>query len=188
MKKLIFTGLLLVITTLTVKAQSIELIPKAGINLSNQKIEHFNGEKNKLNFQGGLGVNIPTGIKNFSIQPEINFVGKGTKFKYLNHSSEINLNYLEAPVLAKYSYGVGYVNAGPAVGFLIDKDSKIPNYAGKLNRVEFSIHMGAGVAIPLGPGKVIVDGRYVLGLNSLSKSTEIKNTGIIISAGYAFAL
>lgn len=47
--------------------------------------------------------------------------------------------------------------------------------------------MGAGLAIPVGLGKVILDARYVLGLTNISdvKGANIENRGVVISAGYA---
>lgn len=70
---------MLSVAAFLVKAQKLELIPKAGINISKQAIEGISGEKFKIGFQGGVGLNIHTGTDGFSIQPELNFVGKGTR-------------------------------------------------------------------------------------------------------------
>lgn len=92
-------------------------------------------------------------------------------------------------MLAKYSFGPVYINAGPSIALMIDKESKfIQNYASQSKKFEFGIQMGAGVAIPLGVGKLIVDGRYALGLTEISKTANIKNRGIMASVGYAFPL
>ncbi|MCW2263061.1 MULTISPECIES: porin family protein [Sphingobacterium] len=185
MKKLILASALIGLS-LYGKAQQVEIIPKVGINVSKQSINSISGEKMKVRFQGGLGVNIFTGIKNFSIQPEINYIGKGTTIKKDNIKKDLDLNYLELPILAKYSFGPVYVNAGPSIGLLLDKDSKlIQNYGEKLNKIDFGVQMGAGVALPAGPGKIIVDARYNLGLNDLGKISTIKNRGIMASFGYA---
>ncbi len=185
MKKLIAASLLL-FTVASVQAQKISLIPKAGINISTQAIEGFSGEKSKVGFQGGLGVNIQT-AGNFSIQPEINYIEKGTKIKMGGNSNTLDLNYLELPVLAKYAFGPVYVNAGPSIGLLLDKKNTVVNaYGRELNKIDFGVQMGAGLALPLGKGKAIIDGRYALGLNNLTKNgNEIKNRGIIASLGYS---
>jgi len=172
------------------KDSGIELIPKAGINIATQSIKNVNGEKSKTSFQAGLGINIQTGLRNFSIQPEVNFMSKGTKIKNNFGSQTYNFNYIEIPVLAKYSFGPVYVNAGPSIGFLMGKSDKIKSAYGKTNTVDFGLQMGAGLAIPAGPGKLIVDGRYNLGLSNISdeKGVNVKNRGFTISLGYAIPL
>jgi hypothetical protein len=174
----------------TKKESGIELIPKAGINIANQSIKNVNGEKSKVSFQAGLGVNIQTGIKNFSIQPEVNFISKGTKFKNSFGNETYNFNYIEVPVLAKYSFGPVYVNAGPSIGFLMGKSDKIKAAYGKTKTIDFGVQMGAGIAIPAGPGKMIIDGRYNLGLSNISdeKGVDVKNRGFAVSLGYAIPL
>ncbi|KAB1231878.1 porin family protein [Chryseobacterium viscerum] len=174
----------------TKKESGIELIPKAGINFANQSIKNVNGEKSKVSFQAGLGVNIQTGVKNFSIQPEVNFISKGTKFKNSFGNETYNFNYIEVPVLAKYSFGPVYVNAGPSIGFLMGESDKIKAAYGKTKTIDFGVQMGAGIAIPAGPGKMIIDGRYNLGLSNISdeKGVDVKNRGFTVSLGYAIPL
>ncbi|RQO74205.1 PorT family protein [Pedobacter sp. KBW06] len=189
MKKLLLSTVM-VLSIGAVKAQKIELIPKAGISISKQSISNMNGEKNKVGFTAGLGVNFQVAKSDFSIQPELNYVSEGTKIKNGNITVKQNLNYLELPVLAKYSFGPVYVNAGPSISLLLsDKDKLQAFYGGKVQKLDFGIQMGAGVAIPAGPGKFIVDGRYALGLTDLSKAAnKVKNRGIIATIGYAIPL
>ncbi|MCL1675144.1 porin family protein [Elizabethkingia meningoseptica] len=174
----------------TKSESGIELIPRAGINISNQSIKNVSGEKSKVGFVGGIGVNIQTGVKSFSIQPEVNFISKGTKVKSNGITETYNFNYIEIPVLAKYSFGPLYVNAGPSIGFLTGKSDKVKAAYGKTHSVDFGIQMGAGLAIPAGPGKLIIDGRYNLGLNNISneKGQSVKNRGVAITLGYAIPL
>ncbi|WP_330747009.1 porin family protein [Chryseobacterium sp. CP-77] len=168
----------------------IQLIPKAGISVYNQAIKGVSGEKSKVGFQAGLAVNIPTGAGNFSVQPEVNFVSKGTKFKNSFANQSFNFNYIEVPVLAKYAFGPVYVNAGPSVGFLMGKNNAVKAVYGKTKSIDFGVQMGAGVAIPAGPGNFIVDARYNLGLTNISdvKGTDIKNRGFAVSLGYSIFL
>ncbi|WP_316734949.1 porin family protein [Pedobacter aquatilis] len=188
MRKLILMALLATGAG-TVSAQKLELIPKAGINISKQAIDATNAEKFKVGFQGGLGLNIHTGAGGFSVQPEINFIGKGTKLEFAGRKTNLELNYLELPVLAKYAFGPVYINAGPSIALMIDKESKfISNYGSAPKKFEFGVQMGAGVALPVGPGKIIIDGRYALGLTDVAKSAGIKNRGIMASLGYAIPL
>jgi len=84
---------------------------------------------------------------NFSIQPEVNFDGQGGQrngmqpvtntdlpplttggYYYANFKNMSILDYLEIPVLAKYTFGKPdlkfYVNAGPYIGFLLNATEK----------------------------------------------------------------
>lgn len=172
-----------------VKAQNIEIIPKAGINIATQSVKGGD-EKAKIGFQGGVGVNFLTGLSGFSIQPELNFINKGTSLKTSSKREKLNLNYLELPVLAKYSFGPVYLNAGPSLGLRLGQGSKEKAGYGAMKKLDFGVQMGGGLAIPVGLGKVILDARYVLGLTNISdvKGANIKNRGVVISAGYAIPL
>jgi hypothetical protein len=189
MKKLVL-AVVLALGFTGANAQELQIIPKIGVNLSNQAINSTNGEKFKVGYQGGVGLNISTLMKNFSFQPEINFVNKGTTIEVGSHKEKYNFNYLEVPVLAKYSFGMFYVNAGPSVGYLVGKDKKLEATYGDLKKINLEVQMGGGVAIPAGPGKVIVDARYGLGLNNISdvSGTNVKNRSILLSVGYAINL
>jgi len=188
MKKLLLVGLL-VSAAFIGKAQQVEIIPKAGVNFAKQAISNLNNEKTKVAFQGGVAFNIQAGKSDFSIQPELNFIGKGTRLKTGALKTNLSMNYLELPVLAKYSFGPVYINAGPSIAMSIDGKEKIARaYAQELKRFDFGLQMGAGVALPVGTGKVIIDGRYGLGLSNIANVGSIKNRGIMASIGYAIPL
>ncbi len=188
MKKLIVASVML-LGAFTTKAQSIQIIPKAGINIATQSIEGVSNEKMKVGFQGGVGVNLQIARSNFSIQPEINYVSKGVALKAGGSKNNLNLGYLELPVLAKYSFGPVYINAGPSIGLLVSKEEKvIKNYGSEFKKIDVGALLGAGVALPAGPGKVIIDARYQLGLNNISEAGDVKNRGIMASVGYAISL
>ncbi|PYF72357.1 porin family protein [Pedobacter nutrimenti] len=171
-----------------VKAQDIQLIPKAGLSLSRQSISNVSGEGFKTGFTAGLGLNFQIAKSSFSIQPELNYVSEGTKIKGTN--LKYNLNYLEIPVLAKYTFGPVYVNAGPSLGLAVGGKEKMEAlYGAKINKLDFGIQMGAGVAIPAGKGSILLDGRYALGLTDVNKGpATAKNRGILLTIGYAIPL
>lgn len=169
-------------------AQQIEIIPKVGINMSKQNIGDLSGEKNRTAIQGGVAVNIAAGSR-FSIQPELNFIQKGTKIKNGTLDETRKLNYLELPVLAKYSVGPVYLNAGPSIGLLLGQNDKTKKQYGEtLKKLDIGLQLGAGLALPAGPGKLIVDARYAMGLTNIGKLHSVKNKGIQVSLGYAIPL
>lgn len=171
-----------------IKAQNVEIIPKAGINIATQSMK--GDKKAKVGFQGGVGINFLTGLSGFSVQPELNFISKGASFKTTSGREKLNLNYLELPVLAKYSFGPVYLNAGPSLGLRLGQGDKEKATYGAMKKLDFGLQMGGGVAIAAGLGKIILDARYVLGLTNISdvKGVNIKNRGVQVSVGYAIPL
>lgn len=190
MKKIILLGTILIAGLTSVKAQSVDLIPKIGINFASQSASALSGEKTKTGFTGGVALDMHFKESAFSLQPELNFVSRGLKFKDGNTTSKYNFNYLEVPLLAKYKFDMVYINAGPYVGFQLNGSDKFKElYGSKPRTVDLGLQFGAGVAIPAGPGKVIVDGRYALGLSDLSKGPgTVRNRGFNVSLGYAIPL
>lgn len=115
----------LAISALISRGQTI--IPKAGLSYSNLSNSHG---KFKLGFSGGVGFNFPV-KHNFSIQPELSFIQKGTRIKYNSKEkfrkevfftsvdNKLAINYLEIPVLAKFTFASQnkfQVVAGPSLG------------------------------------------------------------------------
>ncbi|HQT91625.1 MAG TPA: outer membrane beta-barrel protein, partial [Candidatus Kryptobacter bacterium] len=115
--------------------------------------------------------------KKFSIEPEIDFDGQGGQRNgiqpittaelpplpsgghyYANFKNTSVLNYLEVPVLAKYTFGLGGigfdVNAGPYVGFLLNATQNTSGlsaiYIDK-NGTPLIIPVGNGGYVPLPP-------------------------------------
>lgn len=115
---------------------------------------------------------------NFSIEPQINFDGQGGQrngmqpvtdlspelpappsgYYYANFKNMSILNYVEIPVLAKYTFGlrgVGLeVNAGPFVGFLLNATEKSSGtssiYIDK-NGTPLEMPNGSGGYVPVPP-------------------------------------
>lgn len=143
---------------------------------------------------GALYLDVPLS-KNFSIQPELAFTQKGFAVKESFNIGEeflgvdlsvggrfaLKTNYLEMPVLAKIKFGNdhnvarGYIIVGPSVGYMADAGAVVRVLGfiplrtdvgtGFFNQFEFSGVGGAGVEIPLGRGKIIVEGRYQHGFS-----------------------
>jgi hypothetical protein len=135
-----------------------------------------------------------------------------------NFDYELNqtINYLEIPVLAKISFGgdafKAYVNAGPSLGLGLGGKSSIKFAFGNQteeededvkfgsdddadydNRIELGAQFGGGIGYKIGPGALLLDIRYGLGLSNLYKADDdmssdeakSKNRVIAISLGYA---
>lgn len=131
----------------------------------------------------------------FAIQPEILYSAKGQKLEFDNYTQFINLNYLEIPILFKLLIPAGIITpslyAGPAFASKLGKvngkdvsDGDVQYWTDEntdkcVNGFDFGIAMGGDIGIKAGPGTIIIDARYTLGLTKNFKlKDELKSDGI----------
>ncbi len=94
-------------------------------------------------------------------------------------------DYLEMPLLAKATLGTGrlraFGNAGPSLGYLLGShdsytalldgqkitladEIRTDKPAGRVNRLEVALQAGGGLSWAVGPGRLLLEARYALGL------------------------
>lgn len=141
----------------------------------------------------------------FALQPEVLYVQKGAKveIEFLEEtaSSTLKLDYIEVPVLAKFQIPLEgsiapNIFAGPAVAFNITAEqegegpdgSETTDLSEVISTTDFGLQVGAGVDFDAGPGTIMLDAWYELGLSSIPSEgdADIKNQGIRITAGFGF--
>lgn len=186
-----------------------------------------------------FGALLEWGIKkDFALQFEVNYASQGGQkngmqpitnppsqlppnpngYYYANFKNEAILNYLEIPVMAKWSWTNFYVNAGPYIGFLLNAKTKTSGssniYADNqgtqqvtpqpvpfdsttdvksdIKSANFGISGGIGFKQPVYHGHVFIDARFEYGFNSIQKNTSVDGKshtgGVFVTAGYAFKL
>ncbi len=208
MKKIAFVCFLS-LAALTAQAQ-FKIIPKVGVTAStfglskaaNDDLKADNTDKPlTIGFSAGAGFELSMGDI-FSIQPEILYTQKGYKLKDADSESQFKLNYVEIPVLLKFTFGeedelrfFGY--AGPYVGYALNgnynfqigsasqkgklKFGEEPdNYTGTdayvskddANRLDIGAYVGAGVSYPIGSGALSLEGRYGYGFTNFEKDAS----------------
>ncbi len=186
----------------------IDLGIKAGLNLANFSGDDAQGLDVKTGIAVGafMGVNFPGGL---TIQPEALYSMKGSKDEGMGIELKFEFDYLEIPVLLKYSIPTpGMVKPalffGPAVGILLKGDItlSIGDQSGTLDAkdylksTDFGLVFGGGVDFSVGKGKIITDIRYTLGLSTVDdgfgeliewpQELDLKNSVISLQAGYSF--
>ena len=196
-KPFLFLALLLTLG-FTAQAQ-VSLIPKAGISLSNINFDQdLAGQKSKLGYVAGLGVNFPlTADRFFSIQPELLYIQQGTRAT----AGDFDLNYVQVPLLLKISFGEEnlpiYVNAGPSFGYLLNTPmASFSNLTfNNPKKLDIGLQFGGGVGFGLGPGSLLLDARYGFGLTDLRNESgaadsfnKSKNNVFQFTLGYAIPL
>ena len=206
MKK-IYSVILVSFVGFAAQAQ-FSLTPKVGVGFSDVKFDQeaykVDGQKMRVGILFGVGVNYAFS-NNFSIQPEVLFNSKGYKAEEtisgVKSKEDLSLNYLEIPILARFSFGgenfKAYINIGPSISFGLggkyktegslagvsfNKDSKVKfgkepaNYTGDDfyvdNSLDFGAQAGGGVLYKVGFGFLNLDLRYGLGLANLEDKVD----------------
>ncbi len=137
---------------------------------------------------------------NFAIQPEVNFIQKGTKSVFAIADPDITelnvvtmLDYLEVPLMLKVGTGFGVgrfdVLVGPSFGYALSgkRKAKAKATTGRtvtmaedidfdesgIRRVDVGSQVGASLGLGLGSvARLFVDGRYLLSFSNLVEDEQ----------------
>ena len=184
MKKLaliLFAG----ISFATARAQGqFQFGVKGGLNVSNVTVSNgFNGYSysSLANFNAGVFLKIPFLAPGLSLQPEIYYSGQGFKGNDGSGSGgeySEHVNYLNIPVLAKYTWPGGFfLETGPQLGLKLnakDKENGIStDISSAYNGADFSWVVGIGFKIPQSP--VGFDFRYNTGIINIANDSYYGN-------------
>ena len=192
MKKIYLFILLSVLTISFSKAQEIRIGAKVGLNLATFTGDALTGLDTRAGFHIGGLVEVPISEK-FSIQPEILYSEKGSQF----FSDEVNLSYIDLPVLAKYHIIKGLsAELGPVASFLVNAErvqrGKETDVSESTKSFDLGIGGGVSYRIPMG---VFFSLRFTKGLMNISETdtsdgynynSKVQNNVFQISAGYSF--
>lgn len=178
----------------TAFAQGRSLGVKAGVNLATQRNtgdDESPGLQSRVGIVAGVFATLPL-LSRLELQPEALVSMKGARVDLDGVESSLAVDYIEVPVLARFSLRGGgkmhyYAAGGPSIGFLLRARTRT-KFAGateeidiseQVNRFDFGIAMGGGVEI----GSIVIDGRYTLGLQDIDKdkSDAIKTTNRAVS-------
>lgn len=170
-------------------------------------------------FSIGAFAEIPVAPQ-FSIQPEIGYTRKGFVMNEgfdtplfgidvpVGVTAETKFDYLEIPVLAKYSFGEdnlkAYVAIGPNIGYALNGrvDTKtnllvdinlgstnINLQDQDFNRIEVGATGAAGVSYEAGFGTLFVDARYNRGFTQVYNlpfiNEKVRTSGFGLNVGFA---
>ena len=212
MRKMSIVALLIVVV-FTSSAQKNRVGISAGIN-SAHMVAHYGGlsehSDGRLGIVFGVNYNMPI-AEQFSIQPALNFVQKGYKYKETDvnyvYSDEIRINYLELPLNVifrpKMSGVQFFIGAGPSLAFALSGKEKendngvIDEYdlsfgsnedEDDLKAVDFGFNFLTGIELTNGLNFSI---NYNLGLTNLIPGSgvdgSVKNNYAGFKIGYTFS-
>lgn len=152
---------------------------KAGLNYVNnvQGIGEENINKYKISYHFG-GYSIFEISDKIGIQSEILYSNKGYKFDATDLSREgnLNLNYINLPILAGYSISNSFkVNFGPEFGYLLSAKSKFDSSTVDVGDIwdnNIDLGIATGIALDL-TSKFMIEMRYSHGLISVIDEVEL---------------
>lgn len=188
MKKLKLGSLLAVLVLIlgiqqTAYAQ-VDFGLRGGVNFANYSdVDGDLDSRSGLMIGAYLDIGVP--MAPISIQPEVTYSQKGAEFG----GSETNVDYLEVPVLAKFSFAPGpaspHIYAGPYAGFVINSESNGVDVSDN-TETDFGGIVGAGLDINAAVIKFNVGARYGFGLVDAFSSGSGKNSVFSVVAGISF--
>lgn len=166
---------------------------KGGLNFSklNYSDNRSTDWRTSLHVGGLAHVHI---TPSFSLQPEIYYSSQGSKIPNPFGADKMNLNlsYINVPVLLQYNFGNGFrLQGGPQLGVLVGVSDKVNGV--ELNQystdnfktVDFSIPLGLSY---LGFSGFGIDTRYNIGLTNVLEATPptAKNGVFQVGVFYLF--
>lgn len=212
MRKMSITVLLITIV-LTASAQKNRFGISAGINSANM-VAHYGGlsehTDGRIGIVFGVNCNMPI-AEQFSIQPALNFVQKGYKYKETDvnyiYSEEVRINYMELPVNVLFRPKMKgpqfFIGAGPSLAFALSGKEKendngvIDEYDlsfgsnendDDLKAVDFGFNFLTGIELVNGLNFSV---NYNLGLTNLIPGSgtdgSVKNNYAGFKIGYTFS-
>lgn len=164
----------------------------------------------KLGFGVGGWLAIPLG-PNLSLQPELNYVQKGTSLGTVELTDPGGtvigsvdvleaVGYLELPMLLRLSFPAGgpvspYLVGGPVVGFRLSQQLRV---SGTINAstgtdvfrsTDLGAALGGGFELGRGPFRGTFETRYTLGLTAATEdfySSDTRNGALLVITGVVF--
>jgi len=183
--------------------------PKMGLNISDFRGIDMPSEGELLDWKAGFcgGAFLAYPINDwFTVQPELLYSMKGMKVGFLVWSAGISLDYIEIPLLAMLtipteSRFTPNIFVGPAFGFNVRAevfvgeigDTDVFDLEDAVKFYEIGFVFGIGANIEVGPGEIMTDIRYIMGLTDVfdidaseDSFVDAKNDVIAIMLGYGF--
>lgn len=157
-----------------------------------------------LGFHGGLVMNI--GGRTFSVQPEILYNQYGSRITGAGDYLQVTSNVVEVPILLKLAFGGRnvrvFINGGPFGNYLMNGQVKTSiggNTTSETitpdsndDRFSYGVAGGAGLSFKIGPGNLLLEGRFnhVLGTLGSDNTVDTKTNPQVImgSVGYIIPL
>ncbi len=204
MKKLLLVPLAVLFTVGMAQAILPSFGIKGGLNMAKYTGSDAGSNDYKMGAVGGAFICLD--LIALKIQPEVLFSQKGAKEEGtidilgtpVSYSGSTTANYVEIPVLAKFSFGkiiVPSVFVGPSLGMLMSANAEVEiggvssgsvDVKDAYNSTDLGLVFGVEVKTP---AKLSIEARYNMGVSSVAKdfggtSFDVKNSTASLMLGY----
>jgi hypothetical protein len=175
------------------------LLNAVNTNINYGKSNSALADYKKYTMGAQVGASFQAGITpTVSLVSELYFIMKGGQLNATNPltSSKTTLRFyaMELPVLARFSAGRFYANAGPSIAYNFYGTRKMEgattalsfnNSNGAFKRLDAGIQMGAGYRFKVKQKSIVLDVRYTYGLSNISSDQEMYNRYLNISLHFS---
>ena len=185
MKRILFTSLTIILMSVMMHAQHVNLGIKGGLNGYAIKGDNSGDNDTKIGFHLGLLGHTHMG-RQFALQPEILYSSQGTKYKIGGIDRTLSLNYINIPVLFQYMYDNGFrLQAGPQLGILASANLSTGSVKNDIkdNFKSTDIGLAVGMSYVQPSTGFGVDVRYNFGLTNINVSNTVKSYNRGFQAG-----
>ncbi len=171
-------------------SQDIKFGVKSGLNLSTMVGDDVSDVDSKIDFYVGTFVNIPI-TQSFSFQPEVIYSREGSKSDYDGTDVDLNADYLNMPLLFKFSAKKLSIYVGPQIGYLLKAEvegevegmTASMDIKDEMEAAVFSFNVGACYNLS---DNLALDLRYNRGLSSMAIDGDLYGSTIQLGASYKF--
>lgn len=187
------------LATTSASAQTFQFGVKGGVNFATLSVEDGDSP-----FESRIGL-VAGGFvtwRAFSwleLQPEVLFTSKGATVEESGIASDLMVDYLEVPILARYTRPLSdhwrfYVAGGPTLATRLRARTRTEFSGGTeeidvdddVEQMDFGVAVGGGLEM----GTFVFDGRYTFGLSDIdadqSDTSTFRNRVISVTAGFRF--
>lgn len=165
---------------LVANAQMI-ITPQVGVNMSTLT-DLSDDAKMKVGLVAGANLECPVADA-FSVSAGLLYSMQGYKYDGHGSSYNVNMDYLNIPVLAQYQVIPGLkIKAGIQPGFLMSAKADGNDFKDDCKSFDLSVPLGASYEI----SDFVIDARYNLGCTKTNKDGDksYKNSVIMLTVGY----
>jgi hypothetical protein len=192
---------LMLLASTPASAQIPGLGVKGGVNFATQHNagddDSGPGLKSLAGIVAGVFATLPVASW-LEVQPEALYSRKGARAELEGISSDLQIDYLEVPVLARFSRrGSGrgyYVAGGPSFAFQLRARTRTDfgtateeiDIGEEVERFDLGLSIGGGIEVR----SLVIDGRYTHGFKDIDKDTsddvQVTNRAVSITVGFRF--
>lgn len=182
------------LTTGMVRAQDVAFGPKAGLNLSEIKIDDPQASYDARTGYH-VGVFIRSKFSKVAVQPEILLYTQKGEFSGVGYDGKEDFTYITVPIMIKFYPVLGLnLQLGPQFGILLDGERQTNGFLGTTKQDirdqydgnDFAVSAGAGWDFKFG---LSLDARYNIGvkdINNAGNGEEAKTRVFLVSVGWNF--